>query len=137
MDVPVYELSLSQAMRAYYLGSGGAAPVVNHRWQSFCARSGLSYTRSGGTVTWGSSVRAMLITRVNTFNDLYAAGGVAMYARGQLGLMAGLIVYGLGAVLPIDLAARRLQTNVPWYVGIPVGVIVFLLLAWGLLFTYG
>ncbi|HWO25914.1 MAG TPA: hypothetical protein VNO30_44570 [Kofleriaceae bacterium] len=69
-------VSLSQAMRAYYLGSGGAAPVVNRRWQSFCIRNGLSYTRSGGTVTWGSSVRTMLITRVNTFNDLYAAGGV-------------------------------------------------------------
>lgn len=63
--------------------------------------------------------------------------GVAMYARGRLGLVAGLVVYGLGAALPIHLAARRLQTKVPWYVGIPVGGIVFLPLAWGLLFTYG
>jgi Domain of unknown function (DUF4157) len=69
-------VSLSQAMRTYYLGSSGAAPVVNRRWQSFCARSGLTYTRSGGAVTWGSGVRPMLITRVNTFNDLYGAGGV-------------------------------------------------------------
>jgi hypothetical protein len=69
-------VSLSQAMRTYYLGSGGAAPVVNRRWQSFCTRSRLSYTRAGGTVTWGDRVRAMLITRVNTFNDLYAAGGI-------------------------------------------------------------
>ncbi|HWO25913.1 MAG TPA: hypothetical protein VNO30_44565 [Kofleriaceae bacterium] len=63
--------------------------------------------------------------------------GVAMYARGPLGLVAGLIAYGMGATLPIHLAARRLQTKVPWYVGIPVGMIALLLLAWGLLFTYG
>lgn len=63
--------------------------------------------------------------------------GVAMYTRGQLGLVAGLVAYGLGAALPIHLAARRLQTKVPWYVGISVGMIVFLPLAWGLLFTYG
>lgn len=63
--------------------------------------------------------------------------GVAMYARGPLGLMAGLVVYGLVVTLPIHLAARRLRTKVPWYVGIPAGVIVFLPLAWALLFTYG
>jgi hypothetical protein len=63
--------------------------------------------------------------------------GVAMYTRGPLGLMAGLVVYGLVAALPIHLAARRLRTKVPWYVGLPVGLIVFLPLAWALLFTYG
>jgi hypothetical protein len=63
--------------------------------------------------------------------------GVGMYTRGPLGLLAGVVVYGLGAALPIHLAARRLQTRVPWYVGIPIGVIVFLPLMWGLQFTYG
>jgi hypothetical protein len=36
----------------------------------------LRYTRTGGTVAWDPSVRTMLITRTNAFNDLYAAGGV-------------------------------------------------------------
>lgn len=69
-------VSLSQAMSAYYLGSEGHAPVVNRRWQNFCARNGLRYTQSNPAVGWNSSVRAMLITRVNTFSDLYAAGGI-------------------------------------------------------------
>jgi hypothetical protein len=63
--------------------------------------------------------------------------GVAMYTRGPLGLLAGFAVYGLATVLPIHFAARRLQTKIPWYVGVPAGLVVFLLLAMGLLFTYG
>jgi hypothetical protein len=63
--------------------------------------------------------------------------GVGMYAPGQLGLIAGLVAYGLCAVLPIHFAGRRLRTNAVWYVGISVGLLMFLPLAWALLFTYG
>jgi hypothetical protein len=65
---------LSEALRSYYLGKGGAAAGVSNRFRGFCAANGLSYTQAGSSVTWSPSWRAGLIARIDQFNDLYAAG---------------------------------------------------------------
>lgn len=66
---------LSLALRGYYLGLGDMAPSVSRRWQTFCRRNGLTYTNTGNAVSWTSGLEASLVTRIDTFNDMYAAGG--------------------------------------------------------------
>lgn len=66
---------LSAILEAYYIGTSSTARGADRRWQTFCAGNGLTYTRSGNTITWGRGVIPAVQTRVNNFNDLYAAGG--------------------------------------------------------------
>jgi hypothetical protein len=66
--------NLSDALRAYYIGSASAAPKIHRRFRTFCAANGLGYTVSGSTVTWAPGLAATLTPRVDAFNDLYAAG---------------------------------------------------------------
>jgi Domain of unknown function (DUF4157) len=66
--------TLSQVMRAYYLGASGAAPGVQRRWRTFCAANGLGYTVSGGTVTWAATLEAVWEPRISRLCDLFDAG---------------------------------------------------------------
>lgn len=65
--------TLSAAMRAYYLGQSGTPAGVKKRWQTFVRKNGLTYTRSGNTITWDSGLKATLTTRIDAFNDVFAA----------------------------------------------------------------
>lgn len=58
-------------MREYYVSSSSG---VKKRWQTFCSANGLVYTKAGNTIQWKPALRSKLITRVNTFNNLYGAG---------------------------------------------------------------
>jgi len=71
---------LSQVMRSYYLGTG--ATSRQRRFQLFCSANGFTYTRNKNTITWDPALRDQLATRINRFNDLYAAGkwGVGWHA---------------------------------------------------------
>jgi hypothetical protein len=64
--------TLSQVIRGYYLGSGSTS--VRQRFRLFCSANGLGYTRSGSVITWDAGLRSRLVTRIDRFNDLYAAG---------------------------------------------------------------
>ncbi len=67
--------TLSQILRAYYLGVGGAAPGVNRRWRTFCAANGLGYSVSGGTAAWSASaIEAVYEPRISRLCDLFQAG---------------------------------------------------------------
>jgi hypothetical protein len=65
---------LSVLLRKYYLGTATEPAGVKKRWQTFATKNGLRYARSGSSITWDASVRAMAITRVDTFNDMFDAG---------------------------------------------------------------
>lgn len=67
---------LSGVLQQYYLGQSGGKADLNQRWQTFCKANGLGFTNSGGKVTWLPGVRAKWETRINRFNDLYAAGEI-------------------------------------------------------------
>jgi hypothetical protein len=64
--------TLSAAMRAYYLGQEGAAAGMTMRWQIFCRQNGLTFARSGNTITWDGSLAQTLVSRIDVFNNLYA-----------------------------------------------------------------
>ncbi len=63
---------VSQVIRNYYCAAGSAS--VQRRFQIFCAANGLSYTRSGNSITWDPSLPPTLVARINRFNDLYNSG---------------------------------------------------------------
>jgi hypothetical protein len=67
------DVKLSQVLRAYY-GGGDPNKSVKKRYTTFCAAEGLAYTRSGTTITWDPALKPKLITRVDTFNNMYADG---------------------------------------------------------------
>jgi hypothetical protein len=66
--------TLSAAIRRYYLGGAGTGGA-DVRFQTFCAKAGLTYQRSGNSITWDTKWRNPLIDRIDRFNDLYGAGG--------------------------------------------------------------
>ena len=66
--------TLSQVLRAYYLGSTSTPAGVNRRWRGFCASNGLSYTLAGGTVTWSPGIDAMWAPRIDRLCDLFDSG---------------------------------------------------------------
>ena len=66
--------TLSDALRAYYLGSGGTPAGTSRRYRQFCTANGLTYQVSGTSVTWDGTWCATLIARIDRFNDLYGAG---------------------------------------------------------------
>jgi hypothetical protein len=68
--------TLSQVLRAYYLGNAAQSAGMNQRWQSFCRKNGFGYVRSGNSITWKPHTRLEVIRRVNAFNDLYGAGNI-------------------------------------------------------------
>jgi hypothetical protein len=67
--------TLSAALRTFYLGGAGGTPGTETRYQTFCARAGLTYRRSGSTIVWDSAWHNPMIDRIDRFNDLYEAGG--------------------------------------------------------------
>jgi hypothetical protein len=44
------------------------------RFQTFCAREGLTFHRSGKSIPWDTNWHNPLIDRIDRFNDLYDAG---------------------------------------------------------------
>jgi hypothetical protein len=84
--------TLSQALRAYYIGSATSSAGVKQRWQTFCSKNALGFTRSGSSITWDAGVRAALIKRVDTFNDLYGAG--------KFGSIWNMLKQKVGATVP-------------------------------------
>jgi hypothetical protein len=64
--------TLSSALRAYYLGQSGTPAAASTRWQTFCRKNGLKYTRSGNSVAWDGSLQATLVPRIDRFNDVFA-----------------------------------------------------------------
>lgn len=63
--------TLSQALRAYYLGAPPTHPAaVGRRWRMFCDHFGFTYHRAGTTISWDPAIRAVWIARINRFNDL-------------------------------------------------------------------
>jgi hypothetical protein len=71
---PTSGRKLSQALRQYYLGAAAGSAAVQRRYRTFCSANGLGYQLSTASVTWDPSLSLRLVQRVNTFNDLYAAG---------------------------------------------------------------
>ena len=65
--------TLSAAIRRYYLGGAGTRGA-DVRYQIFCAREGLTFQRSGNSITWDTNWHNPLIDRIDRFNDLYDAG---------------------------------------------------------------
>jgi hypothetical protein len=65
--------TLSAAIRRYYLGGAGTGGA-DVRYQTFCAKAGLTFQRSGNSITWDPKWRYPLIDRIDRFNDLYEAG---------------------------------------------------------------
>jgi hypothetical protein len=67
--------NLSQVLRAYYLGSAGAAAGSQSRFQTFCARNFLTYARSGATITWNrAAIESVWRARIDRATDLFAGG---------------------------------------------------------------
>jgi hypothetical protein len=77
------DVKLSQLLRAYY-GGGDPDKSVKKRYQIFCAAEGLTYTRNGKSITWDAALKPKLITRIDTFNNLYADGKVGSAAAAIL-----------------------------------------------------
>jgi hypothetical protein len=65
--------TLSAAIRRYYLGGAGTGGA-DVRYQTFCAKAGLTFQRSGNSITWDTKWRYPLIDRIDRFNDLYESG---------------------------------------------------------------
>jgi hypothetical protein len=68
---------LSEVLRAYYLGVGGAPPRVKRRYQIFCdfadpldTGKQFPYTVANGVVTWDTTAVSRWIARVNRMVDL-------------------------------------------------------------------
>jgi hypothetical protein len=83
--------TLSQALRAYYIGSATQSAGVKQRWQTFCSKNSLGYARAGNSITWNGGVRAAVIKRVDAFNDLYGAG--------KFGSIGNMLKQKLGATI--------------------------------------
>lgn len=66
--------TLSQVLRAYYLGSGSTPAGVNRRWRTFCTRNSLGFTVSGGTITWSAGIDATWGPRIDRLCDLFDSG---------------------------------------------------------------
>jgi hypothetical protein len=64
--------TLSSALRAYYLGQSGTPAAAKTRWQTFCQKNGLKYTRSGNAIAWDGSLKTTLVPRIDRFNDVFA-----------------------------------------------------------------
>jgi hypothetical protein len=71
--------TLSQSLRAYYLGEGGQPAAIGGRWRAFCTQFGFTYAQSGTSISWDPSVKTTWVARINRFNDLADAemGGAA------------------------------------------------------------
>ena len=73
-DLTAHPGPLSATLRRFYLGGPGVQPSSSTRFQTFCARNGITYNRSGTGIAWDPSWRGPVIDRINRFNDLYDAG---------------------------------------------------------------
>jgi len=64
--------TLSAALRSYYVSESGGSPRYRYnRWAGFCARVGLTYTTSGGRITWTPAARQLVIDRITAFANLF------------------------------------------------------------------
>lgn len=81
---------LSEVLEQYYIGPAGTGNTsgVSHRWRTFCNANGFAYSQVGSTITWDPALSPRLITRVDRFNDMFAAGSF----RGVATLTAGYTV---------------------------------------------
>lgn len=68
----VGQQTLSSALRRYYVSESGGSPRYQYnRWAGFCAAVGLTYTQSGGTITWTPAARQRVIDRITAFANLF------------------------------------------------------------------
>jgi Domain of unknown function (DUF4157) len=66
--------TLSAALRQFYISESGGSPRYQYnRWAGFCSTVGLTYQVTGRNITWRPEARALVITRITAFANLYQA----------------------------------------------------------------